>query len=165
MICVPLVFGAISGKNARANFASRTGRFLLQLAAGGPPTDPVSATRPTEGVGGREGDVSPGGSRPAASIASCKVTAVKFSAPPLNFSGIPIYSAARIYLFRASSLSLRLVPRPHVSRGGSLLSSIPFFARYPSRSRTHTHTLSVLPVSLSSFSSPFFPSVSPFLSG
>lgn len=122
---------------------------FFQLAAGGPPTDSVSATRPTEGVGGREGDVSPGGSRPAASIASCKVTAVKFSAPPLNFSGIPIYSAARIYLFRASSLSLRLVPRPHVSRGGSLLSSIPFFARYPSRSRTHTHTLSVLPVSLS----------------
>lgn len=129
---------------------------FFQLVAGGPPTDPVSATRPTEGVGGREGDVSPGGSRPAASIASCKVTAVKFSAPPLNFSGIPIYSAARIYLFRASSLSLRLVPRPHVSRGGSLLSSIPFFARYPSRSRTHTHTLSVLPVSLSLLLLPLF---------
>lgn len=54
---------------------------------------------------GGGGDFSPGGSRPAASIASCKVTAVKFSAPPLNFSGIPIYSAVRIYLFRGLSLS------------------------------------------------------------
>lgn len=43
------------------------------------------------------------------SIASCKVTAVKFSGGALNFSGIPIYSAVRIYLFRASSLFL---PRP-----------------------------------------------------
>lgn len=160
---MPLAFGAISGRGRISHPAPDD---FFQLAAGGPPTDPVSATRPTEGVGGREGDVSPGGSRPAASIASCKVTAVKFSAPPLNFSGIPIYSAARIYLFRASSLSLRLVPWPHVSRGGSLLSSIPFFARYPSRSRTRTHTpfpCSQFP--FPSFSSPFFPSVSPFLSG
>lgn len=138
---------------------------FFQLAAGGPPTDPVSATRPTEGVGGREGDVSPGGSRPAASIASCKVTAVKFSAPPLNFSGIPIYSAARIYLFRASSLSLRL--------GLTSREEDPSFLRYLSSpviplalARTHTpFPCSQFPFPPPSFSSPFFPSVSPFLSG
>lgn len=125
----------------------------------------ASATRPTDGGGGGREMF-----RPVAlglCIASCKVTAVKFSAPPLNFSGIPIYSAARyLYLFRASSLSLPLcppfLPRPNVSRGGSLLSSIPFLARTSLPARTHAHApLSVLPVSLPLPS----PSVSPFLSG
>lgn len=153
------------GKNARANFASRTisSSWPLEVRRG----DPRGHERHEAyrgGGGGREMF------RPVAlglCIASCKVTAVKFSAPPLNFSGIPIYSAARyLYLFRASSLSLPLcppfLPRPNVSRGGSLLSSIPFLARTSLPARTHAHApLSVLPVSLPLPS----PSISPFLSG
>lgn len=112
-----------------------------------------SATRLPRGrEGGREGDVSPGGSR-RASIASCKVTAVKFSAPPLNFSGIPIYSAARIYLFRASSLSLSLARLfPSTQR---LARRRPSSLRYPLSlslsPRTHARTHTTLP------SAPSFP--------
>lgn len=93
---------------------------------------------------------------PAASIASCKVTAVKFSAPPLNFSGIPIYSAPRIYLFRASSLSLSLSAFSLTSREED-----PSFLRYPRPlSLSHARTpfpcsQFPFPPSLPSFSPPF----------
>lgn len=98
-----------------------------------------------------EGDFSPGGSRPAASIASCKVTAVKFNAPPLNFSGIPIYSAVRIYLFRGSSLSLSVSRSFILSRFFGRLPSLPPLFYRTSRTRPSPLFLSLF-LSLSLFS-------------
>ena len=122
-----------------------------------------------EAATGWRGDFSPGGSWPAASIASCKVTAVKFSAPPLNFSGIPIYSAVRmrIYLFRASSHSLSLALSLSLSPFSSsfllpcVSSGFPSCSVRPCFSRSHSLACASLcgcsQVSLS-LSVSFFPS-------